>query len=185
MPLLRILAVVGLLSCNLIAQGPRSGPGLRESLKLPWKTLKFGLVIDSGDYVMAGPYLLLQRLGTQVVLSVIEEKPAAEQKLPVAVGLITEEQAAKLVETALEFYAVAEKESGKKAKVDALPQAESEAIYRKQGFGLNAIYITFEILGLDLTRSYDVSRSFSEDFGDGSPSITRFHKFLEESAAKK
>ena len=168
MPTLQILAIFCLLIGSALAQDGTSQPSLRESLQQPWKTLKFGIYIDQGDDENAGPHLLLQRLDSRVVLSVIEFHRAAEQRLPIALAVITNEAATKLVEAALSFYAEAEKETGRKPRVNSLPKLERDTIF-----------ITFDLLGPGINRSY------SEDFRDGSDAMGRFRKFLDENAKSK
>lgn len=151
------------------AQGAE--PPLTNTLK-DWRTIRFVLRVDGGDYHPPAPFILLQRMeADRIVLSTGENDFHAET-LPVARAIVTTETAQALIDRALVFYTRAQKESGEKARVHALPAAERDAIYRKAGFGISAAYIRIEILGA--RRSYQ----YEDDFADGSAALNEFGDFI-------
>jgi hypothetical protein len=182
MSILRITALLGLLTAVGLAENAPSKRTLPESLREPWLTLKIGLYLDQGDDMNGGPYLLFQRISpSQVLLSRIDSHRVAEPSMPFAISLISEEEVARLIQRALVFYAKAEKELGEKARVSALPREQRESIFslRSSGYGGSAAYITFDLLGSNFNRTY------TNDFADTSDSLSQFHEFLEETTKKR
>jgi len=164
-------AIFALATFSSLAGAQSTQPPISDTIK-NWRTVRIVLRIDGGDYDPPAPFILLQRLDSDRIILSTGEYTVGAEYLPVARSIISSDAAQKLIERALAFYAKAQKETGEKARVQALPQAERDAIYKKPGFGIPAFYIRIEVLGPD--RGYQ----YEDDFADSGATLKEFAAFI-------
>lgn len=154
-----------------VAIAQRQETALTEALK-DWTTVRISLVIDGGDYNPPSPFILLQRLDSDRVILSSSEESAGSELLPVARAIITPEAAQKFIDRAVAFYAQAQKETGGKARVYALPPAEREPILKQHNLGMSALYIGIHVYSGN--RSY----GYQDDFADSGNTVKEFGDFI-------
>ena len=171
MKLFLAAALLSLHVCAAITFAQKQETALSEALK-DWKTVRICLVIDGGDYNPPSPFILLQRLDSERVILSSSEESARSELLPVARAIITSDAAQKFIDRALDFYAQAQKETGEKARVYALPPAEREPILKQHNLGMSALYIGIQVLSH--SRSYE----YQDDFADSGTTVKDFAEFV-------
>lgn len=111
MSVLRVVSLLMVLGTMAIAKSPQIDSFQRKSLLRDWKTVRFGVYNDMGDYAARANIVILQRLDSnQATLSIIGGGSAAEWRLPVLVAVVPEPHATKLIEQALDFCVTAQRE---------------------------------------------------------------------------
>lgn len=171
---MKLRLAIGLLCLRAfipVAYAQRSDTAITEALR-DWKTVRINLIIDGGDYKPPAPFILLQRLDSDRVVLSSSEDSARSELLPVARAIITADAAQKLIDRALAFYAQAQKETGEKARVYALPEAERAPILKQHNLGMSAFYIGIQVFSRG--RSYE----YQDDFADSGAAVKEFVDFV-------
>lgn len=148
---------------------------IQELRKQEWKSLKFGFELDGGDFNSWGPYILLQRIDADHISLSSVEISNRHGARPVDLKMLNIQEAADLVNKLIPFIELAEAETGGKAKIMALPEAERMNILKDFGFGMSEGY-----LSLELTRADGSRRRIQDDFDERQPTMNSFINHLSE-----
>lgn len=165
----------------LVAATPDKTP-IQDLLKQEWKTLKFGFEMDGGDYNRWGPSILLQRIDDDRVVFSHIESHNSNNALPVALTVISPQEAAALLTELIPFIDLAKAETGAKAKAMTLQEPERTEVFKRAGgFGMSAAYLNLQIITADGHNIF-----FHDDFGDDSTeTMNSFLGFLSKNIDAK
>ena len=149
--------LISLLSALLVnaAVAKDSNPAEIADAFKEWKTVRFSVEENEGDIEMPAPFILLQRLdANRVVVSCMQEPPIEFDPLPVALGVVSNAEAQRLIDRALAIYRRALPEVSEVQRVQSLPEAEQKAYVEKHNLGTAFLRLFVAVVGANGSHQF-------------------------------